>query len=68
MADHQPLLVACPRCRTRTPWEGNPHRPFCSDRCRTVDLGRWADEEYRIPGPQVDPETIDNLIEFPRKD
>lgn len=29
--------------------EGNPRFPFCSERCRLVDLGRWIDEEYRIP-------------------
>ncbi len=43
------LKVSCPRCGKNVPWEGNPDRPFCSDRCRNLDLGRWADEEYRIP-------------------
>ncbi len=32
------------------------HRPFCSDRCRQVDLGRWLTEAYVIPGPPVDEE------------
>jgi hypothetical protein len=27
----------------------SPHRPFCSERCRLIDLGAWADEEYRVP-------------------
>jgi endogenous inhibitor of DNA gyrase (YacG/DUF329 family) len=31
-------------------WQGNPHRPFCSERCRLVDLGRWATESYRLAG------------------
>ncbi len=39
----------CPTCRTPTPWEDNPHRPFCSERCRLRDLGAWASEAYRIP-------------------
>lgn len=39
----------CPQCRSVVAWEGNPHRPFCSDRCRLIDLGRWANEEFRIP-------------------
>jgi endogenous inhibitor of DNA gyrase (YacG/DUF329 family) len=30
------------------PWEGNPHRPFCSLSCRLIDLGVWLDERYRI--------------------
>jgi len=45
-------MVKCPTCRTPVPWQGNPHRPFCSARCRTLDLGSWADESYRIPGEQ----------------
>lgn len=32
-----------------------PSFPFCSERCRLVDLGRWIDESHRIPGPPVDP-------------
>lgn len=39
----------CPRCGERVRWEGNPYRPFCSERCKLIDLGRWIDEEYRIP-------------------
>ena len=28
-----------------------PHLPFCSERCRKIDLGRWLGEKYRIPSP-----------------
>ena len=48
--------VRCPTCRQETSWEQNPYRPFCSDRCRIVDLAAWADERYRIPGDPVPPE------------
>jgi hypothetical protein len=34
-------------------WEGNSYRPFCSDRCRLLDLGAWADERFRIAGDPV---------------
>ncbi|HEX7228881.1 MAG TPA: DNA gyrase inhibitor YacG [Candidatus Binatia bacterium] len=44
--------VKCPTCRKETVWENNPYRPFCSDRCRIVDLGAWAQERYRIPGEE----------------
>ena len=44
------MRVRCPICRKETPWEGNPWRPFCSERCRTIDLGNWASERYRVPG------------------
>ncbi|HTR45646.1 MAG TPA: DNA gyrase inhibitor YacG [Thermodesulfovibrionales bacterium] len=43
----------CPTCRSATTWEENPWRPFCSERCKLVDLGKWAAEEYRIPGEKV---------------
>jgi len=34
---------------------GNRWRPFCSERCRMIDLGRWAAEEYRMPQPDARP-------------
>jgi endogenous inhibitor of DNA gyrase (YacG/DUF329 family) len=40
----------CPQCGTDAPWTGNPSRPFCSERCRLIDLGAWVSEEYRIAG------------------
>jgi endogenous inhibitor of DNA gyrase (YacG/DUF329 family) len=46
--------VECPTCRVETPWHGNPHRPFCSERCRLIDLGAWIDEKHRVPGEPVD--------------
>jgi endogenous inhibitor of DNA gyrase (YacG/DUF329 family) len=49
-----PLTVKCPTCRKPTPWDDNPHRPFCSERCRTIDLGAWASERYRIPGQEME--------------
>ena len=41
--------VRCPTCRRLSAWPDNPHRPFCSERCRVQDLGNWASERYRIP-------------------
>ena len=46
--------VKCPSCRKETPWENNPYRPFCSERCRLIDLGAWAQERYRIPAEESD--------------
>lgn len=40
--------VPCPTCKTPVSL-GVEFFPFCSGRCRLIDLGRWADEEYRIP-------------------
>lgn len=41
--------MRCPRCRKVAPWEENKWRPFCSERCKTLDLGAWASEDYKIP-------------------
>ena len=46
----QPRSVLCPACGKGVEWnDSNPHRPFCSERCRTIDLGAWAAERYRVP-------------------
>jgi uncharacterized protein len=45
--------LRCPACRTPIAWQGNPHRPFCSARCRRADLGNWAAGRYRIAGDPV---------------
>jgi len=46
-ATARPIL--CPTCRRPTVYDtSNPHRPFCSDRCRGMDFGAWASEDYRI--------------------
>lgn len=50
------MRVTCPTCRRATTWEENAHRPFCSERCRNIDLGLWASEAHRIPGEPA-PET-----------
>ena len=48
-------MVNCPRCGTATPWiEANAYRPFCSERCKLIDLGQWATGSYRIPQEQAD--------------
>jgi len=60
--------IRCPHCATPTHWEGNPHRPFCSERCRLIDLGAWADEEYRIAGERASEEHPDNVVELSRHD
>ena len=47
------MRVTCPVCRQSTTWEENRHRPFCSERCRMIDLGKWAADEYRIPAEEA---------------
>ena len=44
------IMIRCPICNKETQWDGNQFRPFCSERCSLIDLGKWASEEYRIAG------------------
>ncbi len=42
-------MVACPQCGKEVVWgPESPYRPFCSERCKLIDLGQWANENYRI--------------------
>jgi endogenous inhibitor of DNA gyrase (YacG/DUF329 family) len=43
------LSVNCPQCGSEVEYEGNRFRPFCSERCKLLDFGAWADEEYSLP-------------------
>ena len=52
-----PRTFPCPRCGDVSTWEGNAFRPFCSERCKMIDLGAWANDEYKLPtqdAPQAD--------------
>ena len=42
-------LVKCPNCGKEVEFTGNEFRPFCSERCKLLDLGSWADGEYALP-------------------
>ena len=45
-----PCTVACPTCSKPVAWtEAQAFRPFCSERCKLIDLGAWATERYRVP-------------------
>jgi endogenous inhibitor of DNA gyrase (YacG/DUF329 family) len=46
------LTVTCPHCGKEHRWDtSNRFRPFCSERCKMIDLGKWANEEYRVAQP-----------------
>lgn len=51
------MRIKCPICKNTTTWEENPWRPFCSERCKMIDLGKWASEEYRVGGKETDEES-----------
>jgi len=46
----KPIEVACPQCGNKVLWStDNRYRPFCSERCKLMDLGQWATGSYSIP-------------------
>jgi hypothetical protein len=60
MSRKKALSLRCPTCKTivlRT----DEHFPFCSDRCRLIDLGKWASGAYRISSPILDPELLEEV-------
>jgi len=52
-------IVKCPTCRRPVEWSAeSPYRPFCSDRCRLIDMGAWLTEQHKIPDESgIDEET-----------
>jgi endogenous inhibitor of DNA gyrase (YacG/DUF329 family) len=54
--------LPCPTCKRPVQWhsaQASPSRPFCSDRCRLIDLGEWLTEKHAIPGDPVPDEAGD---------
>jgi len=48
--ENKPRLVTCPTCGGKSVYApGNPFRPFCSERCKNIDIGAWASENFRMP-------------------
>ena len=56
-------VLRCPTCAELVLFDGEDF-PFCSDRCRKIDLGKWASGVYKISSPILDPEVLEDLGEF----
>ena len=56
-------LVKCPMCGRMVEYEENEFRPFCSERCKLLDFGAWADERYNLPAEttEMTEEDIDRI-------
>lgn len=51
MTDSKTTRVNCPSCGKSVPWiVSQVYKPFCSERCKLIDLGEWVNEENKIPG------------------
>jgi uncharacterized protein len=57
------MIIFCPICKSKTTWEENPWRPFCSERCKLIDLGNWVSDEYKIEGKDAADERQDHCSE-----
>lgn len=63
----QPMTVECPTCGAPVEWSAKSEfRPFCSHRCKLIDLGAWAAEEHAIPGDNLEDELFSGALEKPR--
>jgi endogenous inhibitor of DNA gyrase (YacG/DUF329 family) len=62
-------IVACPVCGNAVEWTTESRwRPFCSKRCKTIDLGAWAAEEYRAPiAEPPDPDALSAAFDDARR-
>ncbi len=63
------MKVNCPTCQKDVEWNDDfPERPFCSKRCRLIDLGEWASESHAIPGNPSEEELMsEQLAEIERQ-
>jgi len=55
------MKANCPMCRKPTESETHADFPFCSERCRLIDLGNWASEKYVISGPVFDESMFEDV-------
>lgn len=63
------LILKCPQCNKPVTWTpSNKSRPFCSKRCKLLDLGDWANESHRIEGDALDLDEQNGPHEFNRSD
>lgn len=54
-------MLCCPTCRKEFQSDDGPSMPFCSERCRLIDLGRWLDERHTIP-VEPDEDRIEEML------
>ncbi|HET9218388.1 MAG TPA: DNA gyrase inhibitor YacG [Terriglobia bacterium] len=60
--------MTCPTCKREITSTDNPFRPFCSERCKMIDLGRWAGGEYRLASEEKPPDAARGSNDKPEDD
>jgi endogenous inhibitor of DNA gyrase (YacG/DUF329 family) len=66
MKKKKSTALRCPTCNKIVLLDGEDV-PFCSDRCRRIDLGKWASGDYKISSPILDPDVLEGLSEEHRR-
>lgn len=56
-------IVRCLQCETTFVYRNSPYRPFCSERCKMIDLGSWLNESYAIPAESIPEHGLDSTEE-----
>ncbi len=65
------IEVKCPNCKKSFDYYSSEFRPFCSEKCRLIDLGQWLDESYTVPVQKLTEEevlTLEQLIHEKNED
>jgi len=57
------MASSCPICRENVNHEGNPYRPFCSKRCKLIDLESWMSGRYRVPVDEEPPDSEESFAD-----
>jgi len=57
------MTKRCPICKRETRFEGNPFRPFCSERCKLIDLDNWLGGRYRVSTLVISPDQEGTQLE-----
>ena len=57
------ISVKCPSCEKKFYYFDSEFRPFCSERCKNIDLGHWFSESYTVPAVELDDEEVEKLTE-----
>lgn len=55
------LNVTCPNCKKTFNYYSSEFRPFCTERCRLIDLGQWLNESYTVPVVKLSQEEAEQL-------
>ena len=57
------LKIRCPQCEFEFNYYNSDYRPFCSEKCKMIDLGHWFQESYTVPSKPTSEEEAQELIE-----